>query len=127
MRDKIKQCENILGFEILDSRKVFYTELRAVLYKIIRETNHKMPLKEIGSHFNRNHSSVIYGLKNVNYWMDNNKKLKFYYDILYPVFMQKSIKSNLVIYKNNEVIENFQGLRLCNIMYDKNNVKIYIE
>ena len=71
----IDACEiifNIKREDILsDSRKHKLTDARAIIYTISR-LHYKIKLEKIGNHFNKNHATIIHGIKTLknDYYLD---------------------------------------------------------
>lgn len=70
---------NLLGvtYDMLKdkSREHFLTTRRMVAFRFIRD-NYELTLKEIGSLFNRDHTTVIHGLNTFDDLYETNKKFR---------------------------------------------------
>jgi hypothetical protein len=120
---KIEQAQKHLGFTIGKNRKRENVELRGVIFKLIRENDEYIPLQKIGKLFNKDHSTVIYALNNIDNWLFQNKKLFKVYQDLKPIF-DTTPTNNVIIRRNGEVIENYQGLKNIKMLRIKNNFYI---
>lgn len=58
-----------------NTRKRQYVEARAVFYKLCREFT-KLSLEEIGKQVNRDHASVLHGIRSLNNWIEYDNRIK---------------------------------------------------
>lgn len=81
MINKIKLLINDeLGVDIDDtSRKRSVVEARALYYTILKNTTN-LTLSKIGELVNKDHATVLHGIKNLQDWMNQNQYLKNAYD-----------------------------------------------
>lgn len=81
MINKIKLLINDeLGVDIDDtSRKRSVVEARALYYTILKNTTN-LTLSKIGKLVNKDHATVLHGIKNLQDWMNQNQYLKNAYD-----------------------------------------------
>ena len=58
------------------SRKGLLPECRHVIFYLIRETYPEISLEKIGQWLNRDHASVMHGIKKVGYYLDTDKDFR---------------------------------------------------
>jgi len=58
-----------------NTRKRNYVEARAVFYKLCREFT-KLSLEQIGQQVNKDHASVLHGIKSLNNWIEQDNRIK---------------------------------------------------
>jgi len=76
------------------TRERNYVEARAMYYKIVRD-NTKLSLEVIGKSVNRNHATVLHGIKTLSNWIDTEIIIKARYLLLKDQIEEiKSIASN---------------------------------
>lgn len=76
------------------TRERNYVEARAMYYKIVRD-NTKLSLEAIGKSVNRNHATVLHGIKTLSNWIDTEIIIKARYLLLKDQIEEiKSIASN---------------------------------
>jgi predicted nuclease with TOPRIM domain len=76
------------------TRERNYVEARAMYYKIVRD-NTKLSLEVIGKSVNRNHATVLHGIKTLSNWIDTEIIIKARYILLKDQIEEiKSIASN---------------------------------
>ncbi len=76
------------------TRERNYVEARAMYYKIVRD-NTKLSLEVIGKSVNRNHATVLHGIKTLSNWIDTERTIKARYLLLKDQIEEiKSIASN---------------------------------
>lgn len=91
-----------------NTRKRNYVEARAIFYKLCREFT-KMSLEQIGEQVNRDHSSVLHGIRCLNNWVEQDNR----------------IKNNLRILRNK--IRNFEDEKDNIIDLDESIVLKYVQ
>ena len=91
-----------------NTRKRNYVEARAIFYKLCREFT-KMSLEQIGEQVNRDHSSVLHGIRCLNNWVEQDSR----------------IKNNLRILRNK--IRNFEDEKDNIIDLDESIVLKYVQ
>ena len=75
-KDTIKQIvENYFEISISrNTRKRQYVEARAIYFKLCREFT-QLSLEQIGKSVNRDHASVLHGVKSINTWVQVDKRM----------------------------------------------------
>ena len=58
-----------------NTRKRQYVEARAIFYKLCREFT-KLSLEEIGKQVDRDHASVLHGIRSLNNWIEYDNRIK---------------------------------------------------
>ncbi len=58
-----------------NTRKRNYVEARAIFYKLCREFT-KLSLEQIGKQVDRDHASVLHGIKSLNNWVEQDNRIK---------------------------------------------------
>lgn len=58
-----------------NTRKRQYVEARAIFYKLCREFT-KLSLEEIGEQVDRDHASVLHGIRSLNNWIEYDNRIK---------------------------------------------------
>lgn len=91
-----------------NTRKRQYVEARAIFYKLCREFT-KLSLEEIGEQVNRDHASVLHGIRSLNNWVEYDNR----------------IKSNLRILRNK--VRNFEDEKNNVIELDESIVLKYVQ
>ena len=91
-----------------NTRKRNYVEARAIFYKLCREFT-KLSLEQIGQQVNRDHASVLHGIKSLNNWIEQDNR----------------IKNNLRILRNK--IRNFEDEKNNIIELDESIVLKYVQ
>ena len=80
---------NITQFDIrLKTRRREYVEARYIYYKIAKDTYH-YSLSRIGEEVNRDHATVMHGLRNVEGWLSSDKMFKEKYERVVKYFNEK--------------------------------------
>ena len=81
--DKIKNIVNdFYGIEIDEKvRRYNYVEARMIYYKLVRDNTH-YSLTKIGETVNRDHATVLYGLRQFKDWVETDKELRTDYETL---------------------------------------------
>lgn len=104
-KDTIKELvSNYFNLDITrKTRKKEYVEARAFYYRLMRQYT-RLSLQEIGSSVNRDHASVLHGMKSLYNWMQTDRRLKNNYNVL-----NSQIKS---LEKESEVIDIDQNIVL---------------
>ena len=77
-----EKVENETGLKLETKSRDLNSTIGRWLYFKIARINTDYSLNEIGSLVNRDHSTVVYGLKNVDYELETSKKLQHKYNKL---------------------------------------------
>jgi hypothetical protein len=113
----------------IDRRDRELVEMRALYYTILKDINKKYTLQEIGDSVNKNHATVIYGLKEFkNFRRFNNdlddlyKKIYKYFDLQYEDGYKDNDKlvldiSDLMI-QNNVLKEEIETIKAKQLKFD---------
>lgn len=80
--------------------------MRWIYYKLAKKHFKKASLEKIGSVINKDHTCVLYGLRNFDYEYDTNESFQFNYDSCDALF--KEFKSDLKLTKHNVLSEIFK-------------------
>jgi len=91
-----------------NTRKRQYVEARAIFYKLCREFT-KLSLEEIGEQVDRDHASVLHGIRSLNNWIEYDNR----------------IKNNLRILRNK--VRNFEDEKDNVIELDESIVLKYVQ
>jgi len=91
-----------------NTRKRQYVEARAIFYKLCREFT-KLSLEEIGKQVDRDHASVLHGIRSLNNWVEYDNR----------------IKNNLRILRNK--VRNFEDEKDNVIELDESIVLKYVQ
>jgi hypothetical protein len=91
-----------------NTRKRQYVEARAIFYKLCREFT-KLSLEEIGKQVDRDHASVLHGIRSLNNWIEYDNR----------------IKNNLRILRNK--VRNFEDEKDTVIELDESIVLKYVQ
>jgi len=91
-----------------NTRKRQYVEARAIFYKLCREFT-KLSLEEIGKQVDRDHASVLHGIRSLNNWVEYDNR----------------IKNNLRILRNK--VRNFEDEKDTVIELDESIVLKYVQ
>lgn len=91
-----------------NTRKRNYVEARAIFYKLCREFT-KLSLEQIGKQVDRDHASVLHGIRSLNNWIEQDNR----------------IKNNLRILRNK--IRNFEDEKDNIIELDESIVLKYVQ
>jgi len=98
--------ENYYKIDITDiTRKRLYVEARALYYKLLRD-NTRLSMEEIGKGMNKDHSTVVYFIKQVKDWIEYDRELRTDYEILNER-LTKAIELNPKGFKVSETYEGF--------------------
>ena len=77
-----EKVENETGLKLETKSRDLDSTIARWLYFKIAKLNTGYSLNKIGSLVNRNHSTVVYGLKNVDYELNTSKALQYKYNML---------------------------------------------
>lgn len=77
-----EKVENETGLKLETKSRDLDSTIARWLYFKIAKLNTGYSLNEIGRLVNRNHSTVVYGLKNVDYELNTSKALQHKYNML---------------------------------------------
>lgn len=80
-----EKVENETGLKLETKSRDLDSTMARWLYFKIAKLNTRHSLNQIGSLVNRDHSTVVYGLKNVDYELETSKALQHKYNTLYTV------------------------------------------
>ena len=94
-------------------RKRVYVEARAIYYKLLRD-NTRCSLEEIGKTMNRDHSTVLHFLKQINNWIEYDKDLRRDYEILKERLLTAA-QLNPKGFKLSDNLENFWEVEYKNL------------
>lgn len=83
------------------TRKRPYVEARAYYYRLMRQ-NTPLSLEQIGQEVNRDHASVLHGMRSLYNWMQTDRRIRNNYDVL-----QSQLKS---IEQEAEIIDIDQNI-----------------
>jgi len=77
-----EKVENETGLKLETKSRDLDSTIARWLYFKIAKLNTGYSLNKIGSLVNRDHSTVVYGLKNVDYELNTSKALQYKYNML---------------------------------------------
>ncbi len=127
MEDLITRCKKIVNNELgvnveNPTRKRKYAEARGLYYTLLKNSTN-LSLNNIGESVNKDHSTVVYSLRQFPMWMKHDKMLKFAYDKAktkvkdikditeeddHIKLKQKCVKLNFEIFELKEHIKSFE-------------------
>ena len=105
--EKVKKViEEYFNVDLTEqTRQMNVVEARSMFYKICRE-NLGLKYRQIAEVVNKNHASVIHGIKTLNDLIDTDKRVKNDFDIILNKFEFYKIK--------RKTMTNMQLMKLCN-------------
>ena len=102
------------------SRKREYTEARGIFYKIAR-LKEKLSYHKISDSVNKNHATVIYSVRNFEYWMKSDKELEKLYNKTLQSYNMEKLKMESIMQLKSESV---QQLKIESPELFENYVKI---
>jgi len=87
------------------TRRRLYVEARALYYKLLRE-NTRLSMEQIGKGMNKDHSTVVHFIKQINNWIQYERELRTDYEILNEK-LTKAIELNPEGFKVSKTYEGF--------------------
>jgi hypothetical protein len=106
-----EKVENETGLKLETKLRDLDSTIARWLYFKIAKTNTCYSLNKIGSLVNRDHSTVVYGLKNVDYELKTSKELQYKYNKIDTI-----CKAHLSYKKISEIDE---AIELLNVEIKK--------
>jgi hypothetical protein len=98
--------EGYYKIDITDkTRRRPYVEARALYYKLLRD-NTRLSMEQIGKGMNKDHSTVVYFIKQIDNWIEYDRGLRIDYEILNER-LTKAMDLNPKGFKLSESFEGF--------------------
>ena len=111
-KDTIKQIvENYFEISISrNTRKRQYVEARAIYFKLCREFT-QLSLEQIGKSVNRDHASVLHGVRSINTWVQVDKRMKNSMHILKNKIINYQIEKDETVELNESIVLKYIQLK----------------
>lgn len=117
LKIKIKDSvESLTGQNIMKrNRERPRVEARYVACKVMYDSFKKISLSEIGRFFKLNHATVLYGIKNINNWMESDDNIK-------QIYYAAMTEVNIFTEGKPEVEDDFVEIQIYKALENRNNV-----
>ena len=111
-KETIKQIvENYFEISISrNTRKRQYVEARAIYFKLCREFT-QLSLEQIGKSVNRDHASVLHGVRSINTWVQVDKRMKNSMHILKNKIINYQIEKDETVELNESIVLKYIQLK----------------
>ena len=111
-KETIKEIvENYFELSISrNTRKRQYVEARAIYFKLCREFT-QLSLEQIGESVNRDHASVLHGVKSINTWVQVDKRMKNSMHILRNKIINYQIEKDETVELNESIVLKYIQLK----------------
>ena len=111
-KDTIKQIvENYFEISISrNTRKRQYVEARAIYYKLCRIFT-QLSLEQIGKSVNRDHASVLHGVKSINTWVQVDKRMNNNMRILKNKIINYQVEKDKTVELNESIVLKYIQLK----------------
>ena len=111
-KETIKEIvENYFEISISrNTRKRQYVEARAIYFKLCREFT-QLSLEQIGESVNRDHASVLHGVKSINTWVQVDKRMKNSMHILRNKIINYQIEKDETVELNESIVLKYIQLK----------------
>ena len=111
-KETIKEIvENYFELSISrNTRKRQYVEARAIYFKLCREFT-QLSLEQIGESVNRDHASVLHGVKSINTWVQVDKRMKNSMHILRNKIINYQIETDETVELNESIVLKYIQLK----------------
>ena len=93
-----------------NTRKRQYVEARAIYFKLCREFT-QLSLEQIGKSVNRDHASVLHGVKSINTWVEVDKRMKNSMHILRNKIINYQIETDETVELNESIVLKYIELK----------------
>ena len=111
-KETIKEIvENYFELSISrNTRKRQYVEARAIYFKLCREFT-QLSLEQIGKSVNRDHASVLHGVKSINTWVQVDKRMSNSMHILRNKIINYQIEKDETVELNESIVLKYIQLK----------------
>ena len=111
-KDTIKQIvENYFEISISrNTRKRQYVEARAIYFKLCRIFT-QLSLEQIGKSVNRDHASVLHGVKSINTWVQVDKRMNNNMRILKNKIINYQVEKDKTVELNESIVLKYIQLK----------------
>jgi len=111
-KDTIKQIvENYFEISIgRNTRKRQYVEARAIYYKLCRIFT-QLSLEQIGKSVNRDHASVLHGIRSINTWEEVDKRMNNNMRILKNKIINYQVEKDKTVELNESIVLKYIQLK----------------
>jgi len=92
------------------TRKRQYVEARAIYFKLCREFT-QLSLEQIGKSVNRDHASVLHGVKSINTWVQVDKRMNNSMRILRNQIINYQIEKDETVELNESIVLKYIELK----------------
>jgi hypothetical protein len=93
-----------------NTRKRQYVEARAIYFKLCREFT-QLSLEQIGESVNRDHASVLHGVRSINTWVEVDKRMKNSMHILRNKIINYQIEKDETVELNESIVLKYIQLK----------------
>lgn len=93
-----------------NTRKRPYVEARAIYYKLCREFTN-LSLEVIGGDFNKNHATVLHGLRQLENWMQQDSGIKNNYNLLKNKIFNIEKEEQDIFEMNESIVLKYAALK----------------
>ena len=111
-KETIKEIvENYFELSISrNTRKRQYVEARAIYFKLCREFT-QLSLEQIGESVNRDHASVLHGVRSINTWVQVDKRMSNSMHILRNKIINYQIEKDETVELNESIVLKYIQLK----------------
>ena len=111
-KETIKEIvENYFELSISrNTRKRQYVEARAIYFKLCREFT-QLSLEQIGESVNRDHASVLHGVRSINTWVQVDKRMNNSMRILKNKIINYQIEKDETVELNESIVLKYIQLK----------------
>ena len=93
-----------------NTRKRQYVEARAIYFKLCREFT-QLSLEQIGKSVNRDHASVLHGVRSINTWVQVDKRMSNSMHILRNKIINYQIEKDETVELNESIVLKYIQLK----------------
>lgn len=93
-----------------NTRKRQYVEARAIYFKLCREFT-QLSLEQIGESVNRDHASVLHGVRSINTWVEVDKRMNNSMHILRNKIINYQIEKDETVELNESIVLKYIQLK----------------
>ena len=93
-----------------NTRKRQYVEARAIYFKLCREFT-QLSLEQIGKSVNRDHASVLHGVRSINTWVQVDKRMSNSMHILRNKIVNYQIETDETVELNESIVLKYIQLK----------------
>ena len=92
------------------TRKRQYVEARAIYFKLCRDFT-QLSLEQIGKSVNRDHASVLHGVKSINTWVQVDKRMNNSMRILKNKIINYQVETDETVELNESIVLKYLELK----------------